>query len=444
MPVSEKQLGQTMQQVIALAKKQRPDAQVFVAAESSRRAHVRFARNEVTTSGEVDELSLQVSVLLGNRAASSASNQTDEASLKAMVERTCRLAALAPEDPELMPVLGAQPVKRNDLAFDRQIDALDAKGRAALVKAAIEPGRSRALPTAGFLAQWSGFFGRASSAGLSHVHPATGLEFSVTARTPSGTGSGRGQFNGRRFGTFDAAAVATRACETAKASENPRKLEPGRYTVVLEPAATGTLASSLLSAMNQRSADEGRSFFSKKDGTRLGEKLFAPIVTIKSDPRSAVTPMLPFDTEGRALEAQPWVTAGTVEALSTSRYWAKQKGRVPVGGHGGFELAAGVVPRAKLLEGITRGVLISRFWYTNWVEAQNLLLTGLTRDGTFLIENGQVVGPVNNFRFNQSVAEAFLKCDALSVEREAANEAETVTPAMRTADFLLASVSEAV
>ena len=444
MPLSEKQLGQAMQKVLAAAKKLEPKAEVFVGLESSKRAHVRFARNEVTTTGEIDEAGLTISVQLGKKAATSSSNQTDDASIAAMVERTVRLAKLAPDDPELMPVLGPQPVTRNDVVFDAKVDALDAKGRAGLVKDALMPGRELALLTAGFLFQWSGLVGKASSSGLVQVHPATGLQFTVTARTPSGTGSGRGQFYGRRLQGLDARGVAKNACDTAKRSENPRKLEPGRYTVVLEPAATANFAESLLSAMDQRAADEGRSFFSKEGSSRVGEQLFSPLVTLRSDPRNARTPMLPFDGEGRALQAQPWITAGKIDALAASRFWAAKAKRQPIGGHGGFELAAGTTPRAKLLEGIKRGVLISRVWYTNWVDAQTLLLTGLTRDGTFLIEDGQVVAPVNNFRFNQSVADAFAKCDALSTELEAANDAETVTPAMRTHEFLLASVSEAI
>ncbi|MBE2252898.1 MAG: TldD/PmbA family protein [Myxococcus sp.] len=445
MPLSEKQLRQAMQKVLAAAAKRAPKAEVFVGLESSRRAHVRFSRNGVTTSGEIDEAGLTVSIQLGRQAATSSSNQTDDASIAALVERTARLAQLAPEDPELMPVLGAQPVARNPLAFDPKVDGLDAKARAALVHQALAPGRSLGLSTAGFLFQWSGLVGKASSRGLSRVHPATGLQLTVTARTPSGTGSGRGQFYGRRLQGLDAAAVATTACETARRSENPRRLKPGRYTVVLEPAATAVLAESLWSAMDQRAADEGRSFFSRGEGqSRVDESLLSPLVTLRSDPTSPRTPMLPFDAEGRALGPQPWITAGRIDALSTSRFWAEKTHRQPVGGHGGFELAAGATPRAKLLEGVRRGVLISRVWYTNWVDGPTLLLTGLTRDGTFLIEDGQVVGPVNNFRFNQSVADAFTRCDALSVEREAANDAETVTPAMRTHEFLLASVSEAI
>ncbi len=444
MPLSEKQLGLAMQKVLAAAKKLEPKAEVFVGLESSRRAHVRFARNEVTTTGEIDEAGLTIAVQLGKKAATSSSNQTDDASIAAMVERTVRLARLAQEDPELMPVLGPQTVARNDVVFDAKVDALDARGRAGLIRDALTPGRELALSTAGFLFQWSGLVGKATSAGLVQVHPATGLQLTVTARTPSGTGSGRGQYSGRRLQGLEARGVAKSACDAAKRSENPRKLEPGRYTVVLESAATANFTESLLSSMDQRAADEGRSFFSKAGSSRVGEQLFSPLVTLRSDPRNPRTPMLPFDGEGRTLQAQPWITAGKLDALATSRFWAAKTKRQPLGGHGGFELAAGTTPRARLLEGVKRGVLISRVWYTNWVDGQTLLLTGLTRDGTYLIEDGQVVAPVNNFRFNQSVADAFTKCDALSFELEAANDAETVTPAMRTHEFLLASVSEAI
>ena len=163
-------------------------------------------------------------------------------------------------------------------------------------------------------------------------------------------------------------------------------------------------------AMNARPADEGRSFFSK---VKVGDAAFSPLVSLRSDPRNARTPMLPFDGEGRPLEVQPWITAGKLEALAMSRFWAQKTKRAPVGGHGGFELAAGTTPRAKLLEGIKRGVLISRFWYTNWVDGQTLLLTGLTRDGTFWIEKGKIVEPVRNFRWNDSPLSVLAKVVAL-------------------------------
>jgi predicted Zn-dependent protease len=328
MALSEKQLGGLMQKVLSAAKKVEPKAEVLVSGRSSRFAHIRFARNTVTTSGELDEAHVDVTIKLGQRVASASSNQTDDGAIAALVERTSRAARLAPEDPEEMPVLGPQLAKRNDQVFDPTVDAMDAKGRARLVKAALEPGKARRLAVAGFFAQNSGVWGKATSAGLLHVHPATGLELTVTARTPSGTGSGRGNFHGRRLAGLNAEEIATRACEIATRSENPRKLEPGRYTVVLEPLATATLCETLLSAMDQRSADEGRSFFA---GKKPGDAIASPLITLRSDPRSPRTPMLPFDDEGRVLEAQPWITGGTLEALGTSRFWAAKTRRKPIG-----------------------------------------------------------------------------------------------------------------
>ncbi len=441
MPLPEKQVTAVMQRVLAAVKKSQPKAEALVSASSRRIAHVRFSRNTVATSGEVDETSLRLTLKLGQRVASAATNQADDASLAALVERTSHAVTVAPEDPEAMPVLGAQPFVRNPNVFDAKLDALGATGRAALVKQAIEPGKARGLRVAGFFQQVNGVFCIASSAGLQALHPATSVELTITARTPSGTGSGRGHFHSRSLAGLDAAAVATKACDGASRSENPRKLEPGRYSVILEPHATAILLRSLVSTMDQRSADEGRSYFSKK---KVGERVASPLVTIASDPRSPLTPMLPFDDQGRSLEAQRWITGGTLEALSMSRYWAAKTNRQPIGGHPGMALAAGSTPRSTLTQGIKRGVLISRFWYTNWVDGPTLLLTGLTRDGTYLIEDGQLVAPVNNFRFNQSVADAFGACDALSSEVENASDPETSTPAMRTHDFLLASVSEAV
>jgi predicted Zn-dependent protease len=133
-----------------------------------------------------------------------------------------------------------------------------------------------------------------------------------------------------------------------------------------------------------------------------------------------------------------------VKALRTSRFWAQKSGVKPTGAYGGLSLKAGADAFDAMLAGIERGVLITRFWYTNWVDPQTLTITGLTRDGTFLIEKGKLVSAVNNFRFNESVAKAFERCDALSADAPTVWSPENRCPALRTHEFNLASVSEAV
>ncbi len=212
-------------------------------------------------------------------------------------------------------------------------------------------------------------------------------------------------------------------------------------------AAGGELLGFLLDALDARAADEGRSFFSRPGGgTKLGHDQFNAAVTLRSDPTSGRTPGSPWDGEGLPLAPVTWIDKGKLTALNYSRYWAKRQGKVPTGNHGTFVLEGGLATQAELLEGVKRGVLITRFWYTRWVDPQSVLITGLTRDGVFLVENGEVVAPVNNFRFNESPVTMLNNADALTKEtvRVVDPGRDLRVPSLRTEGFNLASVSEAV
>ncbi len=435
--ITEPQILALGKSVLAVVKSLEPKAEAAVAVWATHRAHTRFARNEITTSGEIDELSLSLSVQLGLRSASATSNQTDAASLRGLVERTLAIARLSPELPETMPVSGPTKVAKSALR-DEALSRLDAKGRAAGITQALAPSREKDLLTAGFLQVWDGITALVTSAGASLAQPFTDADFSVTARTKDGTGSGWSTLSTRQRALLDFASVGRIAAEKAIASAKPKTLEPGRYTVVLEPAAVGELFEYFTSSLDRRAVDEGRSAFSGK----LGQKLVSELITLTSDPRT--TPMLPWDGEGLALAPRTWVKAGVLESLAVSRYWAKQKKLEPTGSYTGFELAPGASSRAGLLTGIKRGVLVTRFWYSNVVDPKTLAITALTRDGTFLIEDGVVTTPIKNFRINQSVIDALAKVDAVSSDRESPGSSAWKIPAMRTHQFLLASQSDAV
>lgn len=423
--------------VLTLVKRAEPKAEAMVWAYATHRAHTRFARSELTTSGELDDLSLSLSVQLGLRSAAATSNQTDPASLRGLVDRTIAIARLSPEQPETMPVLGATKVPKSALRDDA-LAKLDAKGRAEGIAQALAPSREKDLLTAGFLQVYDGLIAQVTSAGLTLTQPFTDADFSVTARTKDGTGSGWAALGTRQRALLDFAAVGRTAAQKAVASAKPKTLEPGRYTVVLEPAAVGELLEYFTGSLDRRAVDEGRSPFAGK----LGQKLVSELITLKSDPKT--TPMLPFDGDGLALAPRTWVKAGVLESLAVSRYWAKEKQVEPTGSYSGFELSPGESSRAQLLTGIKRGVLITRFWYSNVVDPKTLAITALTRDGTFLIEDGVVTTPIKNFRINQSVIDALAKVDAVSSDRESPGASAWKIPAMRTHEFLLASQSEAI
>ncbi len=412
---------------------------------SGRSGNTRFARNEVTTSGETDESGVTLNVQLGRRLAGASTNQLEPEALRALAVRTLALARIAPEDPEAMPLLG--PVKPPPGAppYDAAAETLDAAARAEQARVAIDAAKRQGLVIAGYAEHVTGTEAVASTAGLAVQRQSSSVELSMTARTSDGSGSGWAGASARGPKGIDAAKLAATACEKAALSKAPKRLEAGRYTVLLEPAAATTMLRWLYEALDARSADEGRSFFSKQGGgNRLGEKVLSERVTLTSNPSAPETAGATVDPEGLPLPPVTWVENGVVKALRTTRYWAQKTGTKPVGFYGGYALKAGSDSLDAMLAGIERGVLITRFWYTNWVDPQTLTITGLTRDGTFLIEKGKLVSAVNNFRFNESVAKALERCDALGSEAPAIGSPEVRCPALRTHEFNLASVSEAV
>lgn len=463
-----KQTHDLLSSILAQAKKVAPGADVFLSLEGLRSGNIRFARNEVTSTGEVEESRLTVTVARGKRHASVEVNQLDAASVRAAVERAERMAAVLAEDPEWLPLLPAQRYLTAGKTHDAATERLGAAERAQAAAEAMDAASAKDLVMAGFLEHHATSRSIASTAGISAHHAATRAELTITARTPDGSGSGWGATVGTAFAELDPAAASRRAQEKARRSVKPRRLEPGRYTVVLEPAAVGELLSFLVEALDARRADEGRSFFSRRGGgTRLGERIAGEQITLRSDPTDPRTPGPVFDHDGVPIEPTTWIDRGVVSALRYSRYWAAKQGKRPTGHSRSVLLApgspegqagqgpagqgqaaqgqAGPESRAALLAGVDRGVLITRFWYTRWLDPQALLITGLTRDGVFLIENGEITAPVNNFRFNESPVTMLKNADRLAaaVERVPGDGAIRV-PALRTHEFNLASISDAV
>jgi predicted Zn-dependent protease len=295
-----------------------------------------------------------------------------------------------------------------------------------------------------------------TSAGLRAAGRQTDVQLSMTARTADGTGSGWSGARSHRVGEVDARGLATTAGDKARRSRAPKRLEPGRLTVILEPAAVSDLLSFMLMQMTARAADEGRSFFGKRGGgTKVGEKLFGDGITLTSDPADPLAPALPFDNEGLPRGREVWFERGTLRGLRYTRHWAEKKGQKPTATPGLYHLHGGSAASVdELIQGTKRGVLITRFWYTRWVDQQSLLVTGLTRDGIYLVENGAVVGPVNNFRFNESPVTMLRNVEAMTRETVTGLGgiggggggfgARSRVPALRTSGFNLASISEAV
>ena len=438
------------ERVLALSKAE--GCQVNVTAGTN--GNTRYARNDVTTAGDTDNASVSVTSRFGKRVASVGTNVLDDVGLARAVETSERLAKLAPENPELMPLLPAQ-VHAEVPAFSTTTASLDAARRADAVRAAAGASGRAGLLAAGLVHRVAGAGAVANSAGLFGYHASTTVVHTVTVRTPDGTGSGwAGTAHNDWTRATGPSVLAARAVRKAQGTREAITLEPGKYTVVLEPTAAGNLLSLLAFSLNARAADEGRSFFSKRGGgNRIGDKIVDERVTLLSDPQDADLLTAPFTGEGLPVGRTVWIENGVLKNLGYDRFWADKQGVKPTPFAGGFRLqSAGTAPTLEeLIKGVARGLLVTRFWYIRAVDQRTLLYTGITRDGVFLIERGEVSRAVNNFRFNESPIAMLNNLAAVGrPERVSSSESgdvggpAVVVPPLVVRDFSFTSASEAV
>ena len=422
--------------------------QTRVTVVSERSGNTRFADGSISTSGTTHDTSVTVTVTFGRRRASSSTNVLDDASLRRTVDLVSRLARLAPEDPELMPELGPQTYTAVEAFVETTAD-LDAEARAEAIGRAIGAATAAGKPagtifSAGYLEANTRAIAVATSNGLFAYHRTTDADFSVTARTPDGTGSGWAHGGARDWSAVDPEAIGRVAAQKAVASQNPQEIAPGLYTAVLEPQAVNDLIPLLAGALNARNADEGRSAFSKPGGgTRVGEKVADERVTLYSDPADAGLLGQPFDPEGLPLRRMVWIEKGILKNLAYSRFWAQKQGKEPTGSpFGGLALVGGTGSTDELIAGCARGILVTHFFYIRALDPRTVLQTGLTRDGAFLIENGRVTRPLKNFRWNES---PLLMLNRLEdIGRPEPTAAGRLMPALRVRDFNFSSLSDAV
>jgi predicted Zn-dependent protease len=406
-----------------------------------RTSYTRFAANDVTTAGSAQDLRLTITSRGKGRSGTVTVNDTAPDVLRKAVARSEELMAIAPEDPEFVEGLPAQSYPAIQ-AFHETTAAAGAAERRPGVKAALDLARGKTLAASGFYetgARWNTVANKKGNFGF---HASTDSGYSVTMRTGDGTGSGWAGGGSPKLGDLAPEALATAAATKAESSARPRQLAPGKYTVILEPQAVNDLLSVLMNALNARNADEGRSYFAKPGGgTKLGELVFSDKVTLRTDPTDARVPSAPWADERLPARATTWVDKGVLKALFTSRYWARKTDREPLPMSGNLVMDGGQGTVADLIASADRALLVTRFWYIRSVNPQTVQLTGLTRDGIWLVEKGKVVAPVNNLRFNESPALMLKNVEALSA---AVSTGEAVVPGLRARNFTFSSRSDAV
>jgi predicted Zn-dependent protease len=421
--------------------------EVLVSVGSGHQTDVRFAANQMSTSGSVRSTSLTVTSVIGRRHATAVTTDLSSDSIRRVVEQSERLARLSPDDPEWLPVLGPQRYVPVQGYFDATAN-VSAADRARVALTALEPARKAGdLQASGFLLVNARSSALGTSKGLFAYHRSTSANYTVTVRTADGTGSGWAGANDNDWRRIDFAKVSSAAIEKARLSRNPVALEPGRYTVILEPQAVADLVSLLGSALQARLADEGRSAFARPGGNRIGERIMDPRITIVSDPQDPQLLLEPFTGEGLPSRRMTWVENGTLKALSYSRFWARKQGREATPPAGSLKMLGGPTTTAEMIRSTPRGILVTRLWYLRSVDPRTILYTGLTRDGVFLIEDGRVTRAVRNFRFNESPLFMLNNVEAIGPAiRVAGTETSGtfVMPTLEVRNFNFTSASDAV
>lgn len=444
MIISETEAKRIATQVLGMSK---ADSCV-VSLSGHERNHLRLALNSVTTSGRQENLLLSIVSNFGKRSGTVSTNEFAPASLAAAVKDSEALAQLAPEDPEFQEPLGHQRYLKSKVYY-ASTARVEPEKLAGLSKPVLAQAIKNDVTAAGFLQSGAHFTALANSKGLFAYEKGSNAVFTISARTSDGTGSGWAGLNQHDIGRLHAAELGNVAVQKAFESRNPAALDPGQYTVILEPSAVCDLLGLMIGNFDARSADEGRSFLSKKGGgNRLGEKVFGDNIVVYSDPHEELAPGSVIAQEGLPARRRNWIEQGRVGEVITSRFWAQKTDHSPVPYPTNLVMKGGKTSFGEMIRNTRRGILVTRFWYIREVDPRTLLYTGLTRDGTFLIENGQLTRPVKNFRFNESVVAMLNHVEAMGpAVRAVGSEIEdwsVCVPPLLVRDFTFSSLSEAV
>ena len=418
---------------------------------TNKQAHLRFAANNVLTSGVREGRTASVTVWIRGRRGASSTNDLDDANLKAMVARAEEIAKTAPVDREYLPSLAKQTYKPSSGYVERTAN-LSLTDRAKQIGAILGEFEKAGVIGAGFHSANSQSGGSATKNGNFEYERTTGVGLSVTARTPDGTSSGYFLRSHHDIAKLDTMRIARESIRKAMEGRNARAIDPGVYTVILEPQAVADLLGGFGFGFNARTAEEGRSAFSLPGGkTKLGEKIFDERITIYSDPWHAELPGSQSAQGGIPAQRIVMVENGVLKNLTYNRFWAKQKSVEPTPGPVNtiLETSGQTATLEEMIKSTESGILVSRFWYIRSTDPRTASSTGLTRDGVWWIENGKIAYPLKNFRFNQSTVKMLAPGNVLAIgkpERVGSSEGGggSLLPALKLKEFNFTSQSEAV
>ncbi len=417
---------------------------VEVVLHSARHAVTRFANNAIHQNVEDIDHTVAVRVVADGRSASATTNAVDDAALDAVVGRARALARVLPHDPGTPPLSAPQAMRPLDGVAPATLQATPAD-RARCASRMIDRAIEADLTAAGTCVTDVTASVVANSRGLWRYHVDTSAGITLTAY--GSDSSGWGEHQARDFEQLAADDLARRVVEKARRGRDPIDLPAGEYDVVLEPNAVAELVAFLgWLGFGAQSYDEGRSFMSG----RIGETITGEAITIVDDVRDARAVGAPFDVEGVARERVTFIDRGRARGIVHDTRTATRAGCASTG-HAlpqpnplgpiplNLVVAEGTASLDALIASTRRGILVTRFWYNRVVDPLRTIITGMTRDGTFLIEDGVVTRGVKNMRYNESVLDVLSRAEEIGAN--AVLTSGVVAPAMRVRGFRFTGVT---
>ncbi len=421
--------------------------EVEVLLEATQSALTRFANNTIHQNVAEEGIHVSVRTQLDGRTARATTNKTDADSLRRVAERAVESARWQPQNPDLLPLPGQQSYQSVD-RYCEETAALTPDARAEAVGKVVARAQRHNLTAAGILSSSAVSQALLNSRGLFAQHRETKAEFSITFLN-GGSGWAKGNFVSVR--DLKVEELAERACDKALANRDPKELAPGRYTVILEPAAVLDLVGFLFYDFAATAVLDQRSCFTDQ----VGKKVFGDNISISDDVYHRWQAGAPWDGEGIPRQSVQLVDRGVLKNLVYARHTAKKMKAQPTG-HGfplpneygeapmNLVVTGGPTSLEEMIASTQRGVLVTRLWYIREVDPYAKILTGMSRDGIYYVEGGQVKHAVRNLRFNQSLKEMLNQVELLGPAVRAAGEEsfEMVVPAMRAANFHFTEVTK--
>lgn len=414
-----------------------------------RESLTRFANNAIHQNVAEQSSTISVRLFENQRTGRASTNRTGLDAIRQLVEDAAAITRASAPDPQLLPLAEAAPFSPIDRHAASTASATPAV-RASLVAGAIRVVRDASLTAAGICSTSDNWLGLLNSRGVRAFHSETMAVFSITALGSDSSGWAKSSSVG--LDSLDANALARSAAHKAKLSASPRVMPPEKFTVVLEPSAVVDLIGQFAGDFSATAVHDQRSAFT---GRTPGEALFSPRVQVWDDYSHPLQNGAPSDGEGVPRQKLQLVKDGVLQKLPCCRSAAHALGQTPTGhgfvipnelgeAAGNLVFGGGTATVDEMIRSTARGLLLTRVWYIRDVDPYEKVLTGMTRDGTFLIEGGELVAGVRNFRFNQSVFEMLKRVEMMGEPVRACGEeaADMVVPAMKVPEFGFTEVTK--